>query len=176
MPRRWARALDAMRKHSEHNYHRLIIKASPGTDIWLADDGGHLVQKEHGILDTSLLPGDYVVEFGLGTQTYPICLTKDSEYSQAQIEAGPRCPRPQVKLKSAYTVKQGQYLAFIYYYSKIHGVPPSEAEMQRYFRVTPPSVHQMVLNLESKGLISRVSGTGRSIKLLIDRADLPDLE
>ncbi len=165
-----------MRNHSEHDYRRLIIKASPGTEIWLADDGGHLVQKERGLLDTSLLPGDYVVEFGLGTQTYPICLTKDSEYSQAQIEAGPRCPRPLVKLEPAYTAKQGQYLAFIYYYSKIHGVPPAEADMQRYFRVTPPSVHQMVLKLESKGFISRIPGKGRSIKLLIDRAGLPDLE
>ena len=32
-----------------------------------------------------------------------------------------------------YTEKQGQYLAFIYYYTKIHGHSPSEAEMQAYF-------------------------------------------
>jgi len=31
-----------------------------------------------------------------------------------------------------FTHKQGQYLAFIYYYTKIHRVPPAEAEMQRY--------------------------------------------
>jgi len=43
-----------------------------------------------------------------------------------------------------YTEKQGQYLAFIYYYSKIHGSPPSEFEMQQYFKVSPPSVHQMI--------------------------------
>jgi hypothetical protein len=30
-----------------------------------------------------------------------------------------------------YTHKQGEYLAFIYYYTKIHCVPPAEAEMQR---------------------------------------------
>jgi len=36
---------------------------------------------------------------------------------------------------------QGQYLAFIHAYTKIHGVAPAEADMQRYFRVTPPSVH-----------------------------------
>jgi hypothetical protein len=41
-----------------------------------------------------------------------------------------------------YTEKQGQYLAFIYYYTKIHGRPPSEAEIQGYFGVTPPTVHQ----------------------------------
>jgi len=165
-----------MGKGSERSYHRLIIKASPRTDIWLADDDGHLVQKESGRLDTSLLPGRYVVEFGLGTQTYPIDLVKDSEYSQAEVEAGPACPRPKVRLAPAYTAKQGQYLAFIYYFTKIHGEPPSEAEMQCYFRVTPPSVHQMVLGLESKGLIARTPGKGRSIRLLIGRAELPDLE
>ena len=55
-----------------------------------------------------------------------------------------------------YTRTQGQYLAFIYYYSKIHGEPPAEADMQRYFKTTPPAVHQMVVTLEKRGLITRV--------------------
>ena len=33
--------------------------------------------------------------------------------------------------------------------------PPSEADLQRHFGVTPPSVHQMVLTLERAGLIRR---------------------
>lgn len=165
-----------MGKHSERCYYRLIIRASPHTDIWLADDGGHFVQKGRCMLDASLLPGRYVVEFGLGTQTYPIDLDKDTQYSQVEIEAGLSCPRPTVKLAPPYTPKQGQYLAFIYYFTKIHGESPSEAEMQRYFRVTSPSVHQMVLGLESKGLVARVPGKPRSIRLLIDRKVLPDLE
>ena len=74
-----------------------------------------------------------------------------------------------------YTEKQGQYLAFIYYYSKIHRYPPSEAEMQQYFRVSPPSVHQMILTLETKGLIERTPGRARSIRLLVPREELPDL-
>jgi len=72
--------------------------------------------------------------------------------------------------------KQGQYLAFIYYYTKIHREPPSEAEMQRYFRVTPPAVHQMVLSLARNGFIERTPGKPRSIKVLLPRRDLPDLE
>ena len=35
-----------------------IVAASPATDIWLGDDNGHLVQKETGTLETSLLAGD----------------------------------------------------------------------------------------------------------------------
>ena len=77
-------------------------------------------------------------------------------------------------MKKPYTDKQGQYLAFIYYYGKIHGYAPSEAEMQRYFRVAPPSVHQMILTLEANGLIERTPGQARSLRLLIPREELPD--
>ncbi len=76
---------------------------------------------------------------------------------------------------SPYSEKQGQYLAFIYYYTKIHGFSPSEADMQGYFQVSPPSVHQMVLNLEKLGFIKRIPGQGRSLKLLLPREKLPDL-
>jgi repressor LexA len=74
-----------------------------------------------------------------------------------------------------FTPKQGQYLAFIYYYSKIHGVPPAEADLQRYFRVSPPAVHQMILALEAHGLVERSQGKARSIHLRLSRAELPDL-
>ena len=36
-----------------------------------------------------------------------------------------------------YTEKQGQYLAFIYYYTRVNGRPPAETDMQRYFRFLP---------------------------------------
>jgi hypothetical protein len=57
-----------------------------------------------------------------------------------------------------FTHKQGQYLAFIYYYGKVNGRPPAEVDMQRYFQVSPPSIHQMVLALEANGFIERVPG------------------
>jgi DNA-binding MarR family transcriptional regulator len=74
-----------------------------------------------------------------------------------------------------FTDKQGSYLAFIHYYTKINGRPPAEADMQFYFRVTPPTVHQMVLTLAARGLISRVPGQPRSIRLLVAPEDLPPL-
>jgi Mn-dependent DtxR family transcriptional regulator len=79
-------------------------------------------------------------------------------------------------MSKAFTQKQGQYLAYIHYYSKIHGRPPAELDMQRYFGVTPPSVHQMVLTLEAKGLIERTPWQARSIRLLVPFEDLPRLE
>jgi Mn-dependent DtxR family transcriptional regulator len=75
-----------------------------------------------------------------------------------------------------YMPRQGQFLAFIYYYTKLHGRPPAESGMQHYFRVAPPAVHDMVKTLERRGYIARVPGKPRSISLLLSRADLPDLD
>jgi Mn-dependent DtxR family transcriptional regulator len=75
----------------------------------------------------------------------------------------------------SFTDKQGQYLAFIYAYERLHRQPPSEADMQRHFAVTPPSVHQMVLKLEQLGLIKRTPGKPRSIQLLVPPEQLPIL-
>ena len=79
-------------------------------------------------------------------------------------------------MKLMYTEKQGQYLAFIYYYTKIMERAPAEADMQRYFKVSPPAVHQMVLTLEKQRLITRTPGQGRSIQLLLSREELPELK
>jgi repressor LexA len=64
-------------------------------------------------------------------------------------------------MKYNFTPLQGQYLAFIYYYTKVHGYPPAEADMQKYFKVSAPSVHQMVVTIEKKGLIKKIPGKGR---------------
>ena len=74
-----------------------------------------------------------------------------------------------------FTPKQGQYLAFIHAYTLVIGRPPAEADLQRFFQVTPPSVHQMVLTLERNGLIRRQPGRARSIKVLVDPEALPPL-
>jgi repressor LexA len=73
-----------------------------------------------------------------------------------------------------FTPKQGQYLAYIHLYS-LHRRPPAEANMQEYFRVSPPSVHQMVLTLEREGFIRRQPRAPRSIELLADPSQLPQL-
>ena len=74
-----------------------------------------------------------------------------------------------------FTQTQGQYLAFIYAYSRIFKRPPAEADMRRHFEVTAPTVHQMVLTLEKAGLIARVPGAARSIQLLVPPEALPIL-
>jgi DNA-binding MarR family transcriptional regulator len=91
----------------------------------------------------------------------------ESEMSQSLDQrpaAGPR-----------FTQLQGQYLAFIYAYSRIFKRPPAEADMRRHFEVTAPTVHQMVLTLEKAGLIIRLPGAARSIQLLVPPEALPIL-
>lgn len=74
-----------------------------------------------------------------------------------------------------YTPKQGQYLAFIHQYTQVNGRPPAEADIQRFFRVSPPTVHQMILNLEARGLLARTPGKARSLRVLVQSGKLPEL-
>ena len=73
-----------------------------------------------------------------------------------------------------FTEKQGQYLA-IYNYTVMFGKPPSEWDLERFFRVAPSTVHQMILKLAEKRLISRLPGKARSIRLLVDPKEIPRL-
>jgi len=73
-------------------------------------------------------------------------------------------------MKPTYTERQGQFLAYI------HRRAPAEADMQRFFQITPPSVHSMVLTLERRGFIRRVPGQARSITLIVSPESLPNLK
>jgi DNA-binding MarR family transcriptional regulator len=79
-------------------------------------------------------------------------------------------------MPAKWTEKQGQYLAFIHNYSKINGRPPAESDLEKYFRVTPPTIHHMVMKLEEKGLISRVPGQARTIRVLVPAEEIPGLK
>ena len=75
-----------------------------------------------------------------------------------------------------FTPRQGQYLAFIDAYTLVNDRPPAQADIQRFFRVTPPTVHQMLLTLEKVGLISRKPGVARCMAVLVPRNRLPRLD
>lgn len=79
-------------------------------------------------------------------------------------------------MSDRFTEKQGQYLAFIDSYMVMYGKAPAEADLQRFFGTTPPAIHQMILKLEKKELISRVPGQARSIKILVDPDEIPRLK
>lgn len=79
-------------------------------------------------------------------------------------------------MNSSPTARQGQFLAYIHQYGMINGCAPAEADMQRYFQITPPSVHSMVVTLERRGFIRRVPGQARSIVLAVPPESLPPLQ
>ena len=67
-------------------------------------------------------------------------------------------PRLAPSVSPSFTKKQGPYLAFIYNYTKIHGDAPAESDLQCYFRVSPPAVHDMIKILERNSLIEKNPG------------------
>ena len=80
--------------------------------------------------------------------------------------------------RALFTPRQGQYLAFIHAYTLVNGRPPAHADIQRFFRLTPPTVHQMLLTLtlEKARLISRQPGQPRSLVVLVKHDELPRLD
>jgi len=73
------------------------------------------------------------------------------------------------------TRRQAEYLAFIRDFTRLNDKAPSEAEIARYFKITAPSVHTMILKLEKIGAISRRPRVARSIRVLVPSGELPRL-
>ena len=80
------------------------------------------------------------------------------------------------KSGTTMTQRQGQFVAFIYLYCKLHRWPPSESDIARYFRVSPPAVHQMIVKLDELGLVTRDPGMARTVRVAIPVEEIPVLE
>ena len=78
--------------------------------------------------------------------------------------------------KVTFTARQGQFLAFIHLYRKLHHRGPAESDLRAYFGVTAPAVHGMVVKLEELGLITREPGVARSMRVAVPADRLPELE
>lgn len=101
-------------------------------------------------------------------------------YSRAEsgldgdVDPGAHLVRP-AAATLGYTELQGRYLSFIFYYQKLHGRPPAESDLQRYFQVSPPTVHAMLKTLQQRRYIARTAGAARSIELLVPPEAIPAL-
>lgn len=84
--------------------------------------------------------------------------------------------RGATKRKQRFTPRQGQFLAFIHQYWKLHRRAPAELDVVQYFRITPPSVHSMIVKLHELGLITREPGKARSIRVAIPEDQIPPLQ
>ncbi|MBI5368600.1 MAG: hypothetical protein HZA54_16310 [Planctomycetes bacterium] len=85
----------------------------------------------------------------------------------------PQPPQPPVP---RMTHRQGQFLSFIHRYTASRGIAPSFEEIGAHFGVTAPSVNSMVKMLERNGLLTRVPGAARTLRVVVPAVLLPDGE
>jgi aminoglycoside 6'-N-acetyltransferase I len=128
------------------------------SDTWIDNEPS---QRAHQALGFEIV--DRCVYFRKALRASP-----GPEPAKAQQVTGTRTGGP--------TPRQGQFLAFIHHYQRLHGRSPAEADMVLYFKVSPPSVHTMVKTLERRGFIAREPGKARSIRLLVPITTVPELE
>jgi hypothetical protein len=153
---------------------------------WSYQTARHYAERYDGRRGTGLTPASaplvqdildfWVRELGLDAEA----LTAPA---RARRRAGEKPPatgrgkgRARGRKEVRFTHRQGQFLAFIHLYWKLHRRGPAELDMVQYFRVTPPSVHGMVVKLEELGLITREPGVARSVRVAIPEEQIPELE
>ena len=144
-----------------------LVPAGPALNV-LAEDYGRMLAD--GMLLDADEPFERLLEqcSGIEARANAPTVMEAVDHGTLSVSIPASSPVP-------YTEKQGQYLAFIHAYTKVNGRPPAQADMQRFFAVTAPSVHQMVLSLERRGLLRRIPGRARSLEVLVDPENLPIL-
>jgi SOS-response transcriptional repressor LexA len=83
---------------------------------------------------------------------------------------------PSFRMAPAFTARQGEYLTFIHRYTQKFGVAPSFEDIGRHFGTTPPSVNNMIKTLCARGLLSKLPGVARSLRVLVPASQLPEGE
>src|SRR5713226_9606633 len=85
----------------------------------------------------------------IGGQVYILKVRVFESFGEDAFEVSiDPAPKFEPSIAPSFTAKQGQYLAFIYNYTKIHRRAPAESDLERYFQVSPPAIHDMIKTLE----------------------------
>src|SRR5260370_16293325 len=79
-------------------------------------------------------------------------------------------------MAAEFTARQGQCFAFMQGCRVKHGYAPSFEQIGAHFGITAPSVNTMIKTLERRGLLSRLPGVARSLRVLVPAAVLPSTE
>ena len=118
----------------------------------------------------------WIQEFGLDREalTAPAQAKRAADERPASSKKGKRTGGRASKARCTH--RQGQFLAFMHLYRKLHRQGPAELDLVQFFRVTPPSVHGMVVKLEELGLVTREPGVARSVRVTIPEEEIPALE
>jgi DNA-binding MarR family transcriptional regulator len=152
------------------------------TGYWAYQTARHYAERYDSRYGTGLIPESvplvqviadfWMKEFGLSAGLIA-AFQKDRKRTPPARSSKKRSTR--AKQKRTFTARQGQFLAFIHWYRKLHRQGPAELDMVRFFQVTPPAVHDMIVRLESLGLVVREPGVLRSIRVAVPETELPAL-
>jgi hypothetical protein len=130
-----------------------------------------------GLIPESVPPLQDIADFWTGLYRDELNATAAGRRRPAPLPGGPVRPAPQrPRARAAFTPRQGQFLAFIHLYRKLHRQGPAEMDLVQFFRVTPPAAHGMIVKLEQLGLVSRLPGAARSVRVTLPEEQIPRLE
>jgi hypothetical protein len=110
--------------------------------------------------------------FGIDPSAPPAAAVRGTKGRAPRARAGSR----KRARKPGFTHRQGQFLAFIHQYRRLHRRGPAELDLVKFFGLTPPSVHGMLVRLEELGLVTREPGVARSVRVAVPEEDIPALE
>jgi DNA-binding MarR family transcriptional regulator len=144
---------------------------------WAYQTARHYAERYEPSRGTGLVPASLpfvqeIVDFWMTEYA----LTPESLRPAPKAARAPGTTPAKSSSQADFTPHQGQFLAFIHLYRKLHRRGPAEADLRAFFRVTPPSVHGMIVKLEELGLITREPGVARSIRVTVPAEQLPELE
>lgn len=156
-----------------------VLADEPSIPQWAYQTARHYAERDDSSHGTGLTPASTPL-----VQDIADFWMKEFGLSAESINAPARARKPKEEKSSSrpgnqkvqFTHRQGQFLAFIHLYRRLNRQGPAELDMVRYFRVTPPAVHGMVVKLEQLGLVTREPGVARSIRVAIPESEIPALE
>ncbi len=161
------------------------LREAHAAGVWAYQTARQYAERYDSSHGTGLIPASaplvqdiadfWIEEFGLDREavTAPAKGKRATGEKPASARAGKRSAG--AAKKARFTYRQGQFLAFIHLYRKLHRQGPAELDMVQYFRVTPPSAHGMVVKLEELGLVTRERGVARSVRVAIPAEEIPEL-
>jgi hypothetical protein len=163
-----------------------LLRPAEEAGHWAYQLARHYAERYDSRRGTGLIPASvpsiqdivdfWMQELDLDAEALRTPTKRDSAEATKPAIRRPRQRATDERAPVSFTHRQGQFLAFIHLYHKLHRRAPAEADMAVYFRVTPPAVHGMVVKLEELSLVHREPGVPRSLQVALPEAEIPELE
>jgi hypothetical protein len=133
---------------------RCLLNPPHEAGYWAYQTARHYAERYDSRYGTGLIPATaplmqdiadfWLQEFGLDreTLTVPARRKKATEERAAAPRGRKRAGGKEPKAR--FAPRQGQFLAFLHLYRKLHRQGPAELDLVQFFRVTPPSAHPIL--------------------------------